>query len=301
MIEQFSQTAALARINDELEAVLEKRVVSEPLKSALHSAIFPAGKRIRPLLTLALVFDLGGDWQTLISAAISLELLHCASLIHDDLPALDNDDYRRGLPACHRQFGEATAILAGDCLMPIAIGAVLSSSFKEQQRLSMADELCRSFVDLCDGQQRDMLPPEKRGELKDIYSLKTGALFGAAFFFAAAGMDFDPKVRLVAKHVGNAVGVFFQVVDDYLDYSGLEIEKKRPGNSDARNKKRTIFGGLNNESAVKLVAEQERVLLVELDQFAYLIGQCSKNLPEYKNTLKETKAIITGITNVLHG
>lgn len=295
-MKQFNQTSALDLINNELRAVLGENIIAEPLKAAIHSAVFPAGKRIRPLLTLALAYDLGGDWQALAPAAISLELLHCASLIHDDLPALDNDDFRRGVPTCHKQFGEATAILAGDCLMPLAVRAILNSMLSKQQCVLMASELCQAFVDLCNGQQRDMLPPEKRGALFEIYTLKTGALFRAAFLFAAVSADLDEKAQAKAKELGNTVGVFFQIVDDYLDYCGLEEEKGRPGNSDARNAKSTIFSGLNDESAIERLREQQAILSEQLDQFASQVGQSAKFGTSGEKTLEETRAVIAGIT-----
>lgn len=227
-------------IERDLETLFSRASIVEPLRAALHHSVFPKGKRLRPLFALALCEDLGGNTKKFSSAAIALELVHCASLIHDDLPALDNDDERRGRPTCHKAFGEATAVLAGDFLVPWAIESISNSELPVGVRMDLVKALSAAFLDLCNGQQLDILPPEKRGSLEEIHRLKTGALFAAALKFGAIAAQSNWEVAATAAELGGRIGLFFQISDDLLDRFGDSEQRGRSGSSDEKNQKHTF-------------------------------------------------------------
>jgi geranylgeranyl pyrophosphate synthase len=196
------------------------------------------GKRLRGLLVLGVAYDLLGGvvlpkgapnrildegWLGFLSAASAVELLHEASLVHDDLPAIDNDDMRRGLPACHRAFGEASAILAGDGLVGRAFMVITGArGLSSDNQARIVRLLGRAWWDLCCGQQMDLelRNNPSHGLSERVMQLKTGALFGAAFGSGAiCGGVSEAKL---AKYVdaGIDVGVVFQYLDDLADGDG---------------------------------------------------------------------------------
>lgn len=243
----------------ELEAIFNSPLGVPALVEAARYGVFPAGKRIRPVLALAWCADLGGDPRPLIRAAAALELIHCASLIHDDLPALDNDDFRRGRPSCHRAFTEATAILAGDMLVSLAHRCVVEAPLSADARLILTDVLARANIDLCAGQALDLVPPVRRSELTEIHRFKTGALFSACLVFGGVGAGQGAPALARSAELGHAVGLLFQIADDFIDAHGTDAARGRPGSSDARNGKPNFFSSpaLNPQS---LIAEAERTI-----------------------------------------
>ena len=244
----------LSAYRAKLEAALEKAIavpVAQKLKEAISYSIFPAGKRIRPLLSLFMCDDLGGTSDHILPAASALELMHCSSLVHDDLPALDNDDFRRGKPSSHRAFGEATALLAGDAAISLALEAGISSELPDSCRVSIARELSRAYTELCDGQHLDLLMPKESSKLIAMYRKKTGALFGAACAIGAIGAKKEPNLVAAAREFGVELGTVFQLQDDLIDT--MPEAKGREAGSDARNKK-LILGpkeGSEIEDAVR--------------------------------------------------
>lgn len=222
---------------------------SEPtLKAAIGYSLFPGGKRVRPVLSLLFNSELGGDQSVFGAAAASLEYLHCASLIHDDLPALDNDDMRRGRPSCHKACGEASAILAGDMMTSLAVECIRRcEGITHETRSEMTGELMRAYASLCEGQQMDVLEGTKRPPIQEIASRKTGALFGAAMVLGALGAGASEHVVAAARNVGVQFGVCFQLLDDYVDVFGSDAERGREGSSDERKGKKTFFSGRSEE------------------------------------------------------
>ena len=212
---------------------------SSQLSTGVAYALFPAGKRIRPLLALALHSDLGGDLEKLVPAAAALELVHCASLVHDDLPALDNDEMRRGKPTCHRALGEATAILTGDVLIPIAFQLLLSALVPDRTKVQLGAALAEAYAAVCAGQQLDLTGAADLATLRAIHGCKTGALFAAAARFGVLGAERDDLAG-VAAELGHHIGLAFQILDDHLDVHGNPAERGRPNGSDARNAKNTF-------------------------------------------------------------
>ncbi len=227
---------------DSLRAVIDARLdsltdypasVPPRLKEAVRYSLLQGGKRLRPILVMASAEIAGGDPASAIPAACALEMIHTYSLIHDDLPAMDNDDLRRGKPTCHVKFGEATAILAGDTLLTEAFSTVCRTA-DERLRAPMTAILAEAAgaLGMIGGQTDDVIGEkslsggsafEDRPELlRSIHRRKTGALITAAFRLGgtAARAGADAMDALAA--CGEAFGLAFQITDDLLDVTGDE-------------------------------------------------------------------------------
>jgi geranylgeranyl diphosphate synthase type II len=243
-------------IEGELGRVLV-RLDGTPLGDVCRYGVFPGGKRVRPLLALNWCADLGGDPMRILPAAAALELLHCASLIHDDLPALDNDDFRRGRPACHRAYGESQAILAGDALVSLALECAAEVALEGHHALAVVRAVAKAYTDLCSGQALDLEKPPVRSDLGLIHRYKTGALFAACFEIGAIGAGGDARVVAESIALGLSVGLAFQIGDDLLDRHGTDAERGRPGSSGARNGKANFFSE-GNDSVEPIFRATER-------------------------------------------
>ena len=197
---------------------------SKTLQAATSYVLQGQGKRLRALLAMAITADLtgadGSGHAAALLPGIALEMLHAASLIHDDLPALDNDDMRRGRPSCHRQFTEATAILTGDFLVGRAFSIVTDGELSPLQRIRVFAFLAQAWSDLCVGQQVDIDRPTTPSEIHRLMELKTGALFGAAAASGAVCADCDDAIVVRLQAWGMKVGVLFQKLDDIADGDG---------------------------------------------------------------------------------
>lgn len=226
------------------------------LMEAMSYSLLAPGKRLRPLLVLLATEAAGGDREDGIPAAIAVEMVHTYSLIHDDLPAMDDDDLRRGLPTCHKRFGEALAILAGDALLTgafqvLAEGcspAVAAVSIAELARgAGAAGMVAGQTLDLgAEGKVPMMQPPKAVADLENIHRRKTGALFQSSLrlgLFAAQGERPDGSTRDALDTFGRAFGLAFQIADDLLDVQGASDRTgKRVGKDAARGK--LTFPGL---------------------------------------------------------
>ena len=207
------------RINHQLENLLPARAQSpELLHQAMHYGVMSGGKRLRPLLVYAtgLCFEANPTWID--NAACAIELIHCYSLVHDDLPAMDNDDYRRGKPSCHRAFDEATAILVGDALQSLAFEILA-----QEGNSSLVATLARASgsLGMVGGQQLDLL--NKRNEF--VYQLKTGALFRAAVELGALSAKCSDKTVLQKlRELGTTIGLIFQWQDDLNDQVKMDAK-----------------------------------------------------------------------------
>ena len=216
----------------------ESRVVE-----AMRYSLFAGGKRLRPILCLAASEAVGGDIQSAMPAGCALEMIHTYSLIHDDLPAMDDDDLRRGKPTNHKVFGEAIAILAGDGLLTEAF--VLLSDYhallpeRAVQVIGVIAEAA-SYRGMVGGQVVDMLSQNKPADLETVqqmHSRKTAALIAAATESGAlAGKGSEAQVAALARY-GRAIGLAFQIADDILDIEGdTELLGKTTGADEARGK-----------------------------------------------------------------
>jgi farnesyl diphosphate synthase len=211
------------------------------LHEAMRYAVLAPGKRIRPVLTYATGEALGVDLALLDPAAVAVELIHAYSLIHDDLPAMDDDDLRRGRPTCHRQFDEATAILAGDALQALAFETLLDdrSELPCARRLAMTHALARASgsLGMAGGQALDLAAVGQKltlEELETVHRHKTGALIRASValaFLASGSTDANLEQRL--DRYATCIGLAFQVQDDILDVEGATEVIGKPQGSDA--------------------------------------------------------------------
>lgn len=234
-------TAAQQRIQQDLLTALEAFALPEPLKSAVHHAVMLGGKRVRPALCYATAALRPNQNSAAVRrAAVAIELIHCYSLAHDDLPCMDNDLLRRGQPTCHAAFGEDTALLAGDILQSMAFEILGSRLFdqsaavdqgivlKQMQILATASSkmVCGQVLDLqSEGKQVD------QATLENIHRNKTGALISAAVMMAAVTV-FDGRDKAIPqlREYAQAIGLAFQVQDDILDIiSDTEVLGKTAG------------------------------------------------------------------------
>ena len=194
------------------------------LTDAMRYALTGGGKRIRPVLCLATGEAAGADPADLLAAATAVELVHSFSLVHDDLPALDDDDVRRGRPSAHVEYGEAVAILAGDALLAQALALALT-----YEHSAVARELVQATLGMIGGQYLDVT--DGRGEVGRLHALKTGRLFGAAVGTALWVAGVPPEEQHPWRAFADEFGSLFQLVDDLLDQDGIVRER---GEEEAR-------------------------------------------------------------------
>ena len=228
------------------------------LADAMRYSLLAGGKRIRPTLVLEFCRICGGDIQQTLPVACAIEMLHTYSLIHDDLPCMDNDDLRRGKPTNHIVFGECVATLAGDVLQAEAFGTILRSALPDEARLRCATHLANAvgFDGMCGGQYLDMIGEGKAlssDELDEINAKKTGALLTAACTMGVAAAGGSRAQEEAAAAYGAAVGMAFQIRDDMLDALSSEEELGKPVGSDVAEHKNTYMVLLGKEACEQLV------------------------------------------------
>ncbi len=226
-------------------------------------SLFAGGKRIRPMLTLEFCKLFGGEDEAALPFACAVEMVHTYSLIHDDLPCMDNDDMRRGKPTNHKVYGETTALLAGDALLTGAFEAAASNSAAGAEISAKAVAYlasCAGRYGMIGGQMMDLEGEKKEltlDQLLKLHSLKTGALISAAAVMGAlaAGIDFqDRRMEDVVTYAEN-IGLAFQIVDDVLDRVGDSQELGKNTGSDAANEKNTFLSFYSVDEA-KFYAER---------------------------------------------
>ena len=230
------------------------------LDEAMRYSLLAGGKRIRPVLTLATARALGHDPEEVLPAAAAIELIHTYSLIHDDLPAMDDDELRRGRPTCHVAYGENVAILAGDGLLAEAYNLVLNRQAGEPRRLVGAlREISGAIgVDgMVGGQYVDVAGASDLGAegLRHMHELKTGRLIGASVGVAPMLLGASEETRLALARFAGELGILFQIVDDILDVTGAEEQTGKTGGSDERLGKRTYVSLHGLEKAGELAGE----------------------------------------------
>ncbi len=234
------------------------------LAEAIRYCLLAPGKRIRPLLTLAASEVCGGEMSNAIPAACAVEMIHNYSLIHDDLPAMDDDELRRGRPTCHIKFDEATAILAGDALIPMAFETIA----KEIQPSDVALECSRLLArasgpsKLVGGQADDLgceFGERDRVMLERIHSRKTGALLTVSLEMGAVTAQASGSHRRSLVEYGKHLGLAFQIVDDLLDFRGSQTKMGKRTGKDADRGKLTypsVLGEAESETLVHQITDQ---------------------------------------------
>jgi geranylgeranyl diphosphate synthase type II len=264
----------LAAWRPRIEAALERCLPEEErpprrLHAAMRYAVFSGGKRLRPLLALAAASCAGGDVEAALPGACAVELIHTYSLVHDDLPALDNDELRRGRPTLHRVYGEALAILAGDALLTLAFETLAGGGGEPARRLEAQISLARAVgASGMIGGQVDDLDPAGPGEpaerVESIHRRKTAALMGASARIGAllgGGAESDARVL---SEVGERLGLAFQIVDDLLDETGSAAAVGKAVGKDQRSGKLTypaVWGVEVSRRRAHEIAEEARRLL----------------------------------------
>lgn len=240
------------------------------LNDALAYAMANGGKRVRPALAWGACLAVGGPWHAADSAALAVECIHGYSLVHDDLPCMDDDDLRRGQPTCHRQFDEATALLAGDTLQALAFCALSDASTDAELAPYSAQQtqaLCVAARDMVYGQRLD-LAAEGRSirvdELSQIHRFKTGALIRAAVRLGAlAGGATEAQLAALDQYA-DALGLAFQVHDDVLDVIGDTATLGKHAGADAAHSKATYPALLGLAPAQAMAAELTEQALAAL-------------------------------------
>ncbi len=218
------------------------------LRDSMKYSVAAGGKRLRPLLTLMACEACGGSVEAALPAAAAIEMIHTYSLIHDDLPAMDNDDFRRGLPTNHKQFDEATAILAGDGLLTLAFEVIAQHVQPAQVAASCVLDLANAAgpEGMVGGQMAD-LQGENSGlesleQLEAIHLRKTGRLLRSALTMGARIAQADPQTLDSLDHFGKCVGLAFQITDDLLDTTGDATKMGKAVRKDAALGKLTYPG-----------------------------------------------------------
>jgi geranylgeranyl diphosphate synthase type II len=228
------------------------------LLESMNYSLMAGGKRIRPMLVLEFSRICGGDIEKTLPVACAVELLHTYSLIHDDLPCMDNDDLRRGKPTNHKVYGECTAVLAGDALQAEAFGKILRSDLPAENRASCAEALADAAgIDgICGGQYLDMLFENiscTEEQLTDMQSRKTGSLLVAACRMGVLAAGGDEAKQDAAMLYGAALGSAFQIRDDMLDELSTEEKLGKPIGSDKAEGKTTFMTLYGQEKCSEMV------------------------------------------------
>lgn len=246
-------------IDEALEGYFtDKSIPQAGLAESMRYSLLAGGKRIRPMLVLEFCRIAGGDVEAALPVACAIEMLHTYSLIHDDLPCMDNDDLRRGRPTNHVVYGECTATLAGDALQAEAFGTILRSDLPADRRAACAEALADAvgLDGMCGGQYLDMLGEGKvltEQELTDINSRKTGALLVAACQMGVAAAGGSRIMMDAAGQFGAAIGMAFQIRDDMLDVLSTKEQLGKPIGSDKNENKNTYMVLMGEEGCAQTV------------------------------------------------
>jgi len=274
-----SLTAATRKqVDTFLQQKLESLTLNERLNQAMHHGVLLGGKRIRPYLVMTIADICGASEVNAIRAAAAIELIHAYSLIHDDLPAMDDDDLRRGQPTCHIAYDEATAILAGDALQTLAFEILTETNMQElsaERQLQLVHVLAKASgaQGMCAGQAIDLQATAKavtESALEQMHLSKTGALITAAASMGVLCGSKDaqqwlPKFEQFAQYLGLA----FQVQDDILDVTGNTEALGKPQGSDSASEKSTYVRLLGIEGAQKRLQNLHDKALQSLSDIPY--------------------------------
>jgi len=235
------------------------------IREAIFYSLFPGGKRLRPVLVYLCGELLGTDQHSLDIIAASIELIHSFSLVHDDLPAMDNDDFRRGRPSCHRAFDEATAVLVGDGIQALAIDILLCelpTSLSMARVVAVTHELLLASgpAGMVSGQSLDMSeltnPALSEETLREVHALKTGRLILACVNMVIAASNPSPIAAEALQQFATHLGIFFQMQDDYLDHYGDTDSLGKGRSSDIANAKQTFADLYDKDRLAALIEDQ---------------------------------------------
>ena len=275
MEHHFTQRMAqdAARVQEALCRLFRDGTRYAGLHEAMEYSLLAGGKRVRPVLTLETCRMCGGDPETALSFACGVEMVHTYSLIHDDLPAMDNDSLRRGRPTNHVVYGEAAAILAGDGLLTAAFGQLAAAELPPERVAEAVRCLAQAAgpSGMVGGQALDMAGEGRAMELRELellQSLKTGALITAAAELGCIAAGGEPWQRERVRRYAQALGRAFQVRDDMLDVTGSAQELGKPVGSDRSNEKNTFVTALGLEGCGALVERLTQEAIDALEGFS---------------------------------
>lgn len=234
--------------NSELENFMKIEMDScgmqREIAEAMSYTLFAGGKRVRAMLVMEFCRLCGGEAKAAVSAACAIEMIHAFSLIHDDLPCMDDDDFRRGKPSCHKVYGEAIALLAGDALENKAFEIIAKDhNLSNEVKVKLITVLSKAIgvCGMIGGQVIDTVCQEKmtdKDSLFDMYRMKTGALIRASCEMGCIVAEAYDKVQIAGEY-GEKLGIAFQIIDDILDVKGNEKTLGKPVGSDEQNEKNT--------------------------------------------------------------
>lgn len=274
------------------DLITQQQIPAAQLKDAMSYVLFSGGKRIRPLLvyTCGELFSLPLVSLDILAAAI--EMMHTYSLVHDDLPAMDNDDLRRGRPTCHRAFDEATAILVGDGLQAYSIEVLtnhLPKLLDAQQIISIIQELVQACgpAGMVSGQSLDLSmlkdPDISSTHLEHIHQLKTGRLILACINTVLTAAQAPTQEVSALRQFGHHLGILFQMQDDYLDQFGQENALGKGRSSDLANQKQTYANVCSQTALAELINNH--------------VAQAEQSLDIFADRSESLKALLTSIRN----
>lgn len=273
-----------------IEQSLERLVPpADPQYSNVRDAVMyslkAGGKRLRPALVLEFCKVCGGLVPLAVNYACAVEMIHTYSLIHDDLPCMDNDDFRRGKPSCHKAYGEEFALLAGDALQPLAFSAIALSPLSPSQNVKAVAVLSQycGINGMIGGQAIDLLSENKAistDTLNQMDKLKTGALIKAACVLGCISAE-KYDVIPAAEQYAEAIGYAFQIRDDILDVIGNEDNFGKPIGSDAENGKTTFVTAFGLEKAQQMVLEYTEQAVAALES----LGEAADGLRDLAKML----------------
>lgn len=243
-------------INNALEEYLPQS--DDVVSQAMRYSVRNGGKRVRPSLVLEFCTLCGESYEKALAFACAVEMIHTYSLIHDDLPCMDNDDFRRGKPSCHIAFGEANALLAGDGLLTLAFETAMKADLPAQYIVKGAKELAKAAgaLGMIGGQVLDLENEGKQvgvEQLQKTDNLKTGELIRVSCVLGCIAAGADEKKIAAAESYAAGIGLAFQIVDDILDVTSDEETLGKPIGSDSENEKSTYVSVLGIEKSLEAV------------------------------------------------
>ncbi len=282
-IKELNSAVSLA--DEYIKSVLPKeKLPQEEIVKAMDYSLSSGGKRIRPVIAIFAAKSLGAGSESVMPYAAAIELIHTYSLIHDDLPCMDNDDLRRGRPTNHKVFGEATAVLAGDALLNFAFETALMADTEPEKKIALLKIIARSagLYGMIGGQILDMEGEKRKlaaDEIRLMQNLKTGALIKAA---AAIGAVTAGEREEFFDVYAENLGLAFQLKDDILDVTATTEELGKPVLSDEKNEKSTFVSLYGVDGTKRLLEETTEKAIASLPEGAELLKELALYLLERK-------------------
>ncbi len=274
-----------ALINAELDWLIPERGRGpQHLRDAMRWSLFAGGKRFRPALVMAVGRHFAASDRSLVRTGTAIEMIHTYSLIHDDLPSMDNDDLRRGRETCHKKYGEATAILAGDALQALAFQSIAEdSSLNEKTRIELITGLGKAAASMVVGQQLDLESEGKvisPSDLERIHRNKTGALIEFSAVAGAIISGCSDVDRSAISEYGTKIGLLFQIVDDLLDVTETTESLGKTAGKDALSEKATYPSVVGLEETRELAAEVRDGAIYGVEH-ASIANELLRMFPDY--------------------